>query len=177
MDKLDTIKKWEIIGIFWIIIIGSLLHFTYEWSGNSKFVALFSPVNESVWEHLKLGYFSLLFYIPIEYKFLKTKTNSFFLGKFLGILSMELTILIIYYSYNFIFNKSSLIVDILSFIIGAILCQLISIKVLKTNINKKANILGLIGFILFGFILSFFTFFPPKLPLFMDNNTKKYGIY
>ena len=55
------IKKWEIIGIFWVIMVGSLLHFTYDWSNKSLIVALFSSVNESVWEHLKLGYWALVF--------------------------------------------------------------------------------------------------------------------
>lgn len=47
------IKKWEIMGIYWIVIVGSLLHFTYDWSNKSSIVALFSSVNESVWERLK----------------------------------------------------------------------------------------------------------------------------
>lgn len=174
--KLDYIRKWEVAGIFWIIIVGSLLHFTFEWSGNSKIVAIFSTVNESVWEHLKLGYFALLFFIFIEYWFLKDKTNSFFLGKFSGILAMELTILIIYYSYHWLTKESSLVVDICSFILGAIICQLISIKILKSSIRKIYNILGLMAFIFIGFILILFTFFPPKLPIFMDSNTGEYGI-
>ena len=43
-----------IIGAVFTIITGTLLHFVYEWSGESLFVGIFSPINESVWEHLKL---------------------------------------------------------------------------------------------------------------------------
>ncbi len=71
------IKRWEIAGIFWIIIIGSLLHFTYEWSNKSLIVALFSPVNESVWEHLNWVIGRSVFML-IEYWFIKDYTNSFF---------------------------------------------------------------------------------------------------
>ena len=52
IDK--SIYTWEIIGTFFIIIAGSLLHFVYEWTGYSDIMGLFTPVNESVWEHLKL---------------------------------------------------------------------------------------------------------------------------
>ena len=62
----EIIRRWHIAGFFWIVIVGSLLHFTYEWSGKSTLVGYFSPVNESLWEHLKLGYFSLSFFILIE---------------------------------------------------------------------------------------------------------------
>lgn len=177
MDNFNYIKKWEIGGIFWIIIVGSLLHFAFDWSGNSKFVALFTPVNESVWEHLKLGYFSLLFFSIIEYPFLRKYTTTFFFGKFLGILVLEFTVLIMFYSYHFIFKDSSFIVDVSSYLLGAVLCQVVSIKVMKMNISKTTNILSLIGFIVLGFVLSFFTFFPPELGIFRDSNTGKYGIH
>ena len=39
-----------IIGAVFTIITGTLLHFVYEWSGESLFVGIFSPINESVWE-------------------------------------------------------------------------------------------------------------------------------
>ena len=47
-------QKWEIIGLFVVIGLGNLLHFVYEWSGESPIAAAFSGVNESTWEHMKL---------------------------------------------------------------------------------------------------------------------------
>ena len=41
--------------------LGTLNHFLYFLSGQSPIIALFCPVNESVWEHLKLLYFPFLF--------------------------------------------------------------------------------------------------------------------
>ena len=35
-DNYNNVKKDGNYGVyFWIVLIGSLLHFTYEWSGNS----------------------------------------------------------------------------------------------------------------------------------------------
>ncbi len=44
-----------------ITILGSVLHFTYEWTGQNKFVAYFAAVNESTWEHIKLALSSIFF--------------------------------------------------------------------------------------------------------------------
>ena len=42
------------------IILGTLLHFLYHWTGENGFIATFSATNESVWEHLKLVFFPML---------------------------------------------------------------------------------------------------------------------
>lgn len=118
LNDYEKIKKWELWGILWIIIVGSLLHFTYEWSNKSPIVGAFSAVNESVWEHLKLGYFPLLFFSMIEYWFIRNKANSIFLAKSVGIISMELFIVIVFYSYTSITKKPLLFMDIGSFVDG-----------------------------------------------------------
>ena len=41
------------ILFFW----GALWHFLYSWSGNNILVGMIAPVNESVFEHLKLLFF------------------------------------------------------------------------------------------------------------------------
>lgn len=172
----SKLRRWEIIGFFWILILGSLLHFTYEWSGKSPLVGAFSAINESVWEHLKLGYFSLLLFTFIQYWFIKDETNSYFLGKALGIIAMNLFIVVVFYSYNSITGKSIFIIDIASFIVGAAICQALSYKILKSNISKIWNYIGLSIFLLIGLIFVIFTFNPPSLNIFMDPRTKKYGI-
>ena len=43
------------------LILGTLLHFLYEWTGYNYLVGFISPVNESTWEHLKLLFFPVLF--------------------------------------------------------------------------------------------------------------------
>lgn len=165
----SLINKWHLLGFFWILIVGSLLHFTYKWSGKSEIVGFFSPVNESVWEHLKLGYFSLLFFTFIEYWFLRFKTSSYFFSKFLGIISMIAFILICHYGYELITKKSSTVVDIGCFIIGAMLCQIVSKNVMKTRIKIKTEIMGLVLFIAFGIVFFIFTYNPLNLPIFIPQ--------
>ncbi|ACL69039.1 DUF6512 family protein [Halothermothrix orenii] len=174
----NALFKWEVAGIFWIIVVGSLLHFVYDWTDHSILAGLFAPVNESVWEHLKMGYWSLFFFGVIEYIYFKKKNfslNGFFLGKALGVAALEGTILVVFYTYTAILKSEILWLDIASYIIGAIICQIVSYKIINREVSKKADVIGFSAFILFGIILMIFTFYPPRLPIFRDGLTGRYG--
>ena len=66
--------------------LGTLNHFLYFLSGQSPIIALFCPVNESVWEHLKLLYFPFLFVSIWEYLSLHPVVLPFFYCRYLGVL-------------------------------------------------------------------------------------------
>ena len=52
-------KRQLIVTWLAAILAGCALHFLYEWLP-SAITALFSPVNESLWEHVKLVFWPLL---------------------------------------------------------------------------------------------------------------------
>ena len=108
------------------------MHFLYEWSGSSVLVAWFCPVNESVWEHLKLGFWGVVFFSLIEYWFVRDKVNNFILAKAAGILSIQLFVLIVFYTYTSIVHTHIVVVDITSYIIGFVICQIIRYKILMS---------------------------------------------
>ena len=56
MEK-KKIIRFQIFSVIFTWILGTILHFLYEWSGDNKIIASFSAVNESTWEHLKLVFF------------------------------------------------------------------------------------------------------------------------
>ena len=58
--KSNKILKFQIFSAIFAIILGTLLHFTFEWSGRNPFVGAFSSINESTWEHLKLAFVPML---------------------------------------------------------------------------------------------------------------------
>lgn len=47
-----TMKQKGLWGFLFVAALGTVLHFLYEWSGESTLAALVSGVNESVWEHM-----------------------------------------------------------------------------------------------------------------------------
>lgn len=163
------VYKWEIGGIFFLIIVGSLVHFAYDLSNQSLVVGLFAPVNESVWEHMKLGFTALVLFSLIEYRFVRKSINNFLLAKGLGLLILQATILTIFYSYTFFTEHPILLIDISSFVIGCILCQAVSYRILtRTAPNRTLNYLGLSFILIHAGLLVFFTFYPPEMALFQE---------
>lgn len=56
------LQSLEILGALFVIIIGSIFHFVFEWSNQWLPLGAITPVNESVWEHLKLVFWPLVFF-------------------------------------------------------------------------------------------------------------------
>ena len=52
-------KRQLILTCIAAILAGCVLHFLYQWLPNAV-TALFSPVNESLWEHVKLVFWPFL---------------------------------------------------------------------------------------------------------------------
>jgi hypothetical protein len=168
---------WEIIGIVFISLLGSFMHFLFEISGSWPPIGAIAAVNESVWEHLKLGYWPLIFFALIEYKFIKEEINNFALAKFVGSLLIIGVIIVFFYSYTAILGEDLLILDILSFILSIVIAQLVSYKILTIKqLRKSISIISLIGLVILGFLFILFTYFPPHIPLFQDAVSGGYGI-
>jgi len=55
------------LGFFAVILLGFLLHNAYFWTRPSQVFAIIAPVNESVWEHLKMAFWALMIYSLAEY--------------------------------------------------------------------------------------------------------------
>ncbi|SFB21926.1 DUF6512 family protein [Clostridium frigidicarnis] len=165
-----TLKIWFFIGILFIFTMGSLLHFTYTLSGNNKIVALFSATNESVWEHLKLALFGTIFFSFIEYWMILGNVRNYFFGRLIGILSMMFFITIMFYTYTGILGHSILPIDISLFLIGAIINQFVSYKLMMNENLKNYNLYSFWGLLGLIFLFFIFTFYPPNLPLFMPSN-------
>jgi len=172
-----SVLIWELSGIVFLIVVGSLLHFTFDWSNRLPLVGVFSAVNESVWEHLKLGFWSLILFSLIEYWFIRHGTKNFLLAKGLGVVILQIVILSIFYTYTMFSAEPILAIDISSYILGCVLCQVVSYIILTRVISKKIlNKVGLALILIHAVLLISFTFAPPKLPIFQDSHTLTYGI-
>jgi multisubunit Na+/H+ antiporter MnhF subunit len=177
MDKRRHIFFYELAGIVFIIVFGSILHFTFEWSGNQAIVGVFSAVNESVWEHLKLGFWPAMVFALIEYRYLKKLTDNLLFAKTVGIYLIPIIITILFYSYTAILGESILVIDILTFVIAVIVGQLVSYRLLTwKSVPYNLNMISLIALILLGLAFVLFTFYPPQLAMFQDPITGEYGI-
>jgi hypothetical protein len=172
-----SILRWELVGIAVIAILGSVLHFLFEWSGSLEPVGVIAAVNESVWEHFKIAFWPALFYAIFEYPFLRRSTGNFMIAKAIGIYIMPIAIAVIFYSYTAIVGEEILIVDILIFFVAVALGQLASYKILNMRrLPAWTGKAGLVMVVLLAVAFGVFTFYPPHLGIFKDAVTGGYGI-
>lgn len=105
--------------ILFVIVLGTLMHFMYNWSGKHPFAGLIAPVNESVWEHMKLLFFPMLLtgLWLLRHETDPCRISAFHAGLLLG------TGLIagIHYAYVKALGQSYLILDIADFILSVLL--------------------------------------------------------
>lgn len=180
LHKIKTSKllKIELIVTILELILGTLLHFIYEWSGNNVIIASFSAVNESVWEHLKLVFYPMLILGVIEYYFVKNIANNYIEAKAIGIFTAISFIVISFFTYTGIIGTNFFIIDILIFIISIILGEWTSYKLMKrkneSTIQTKILAGGILIFLLSCFII--FTYVTPQVNLFRDFANGTYGI-
>ena len=175
MLKKNSVLKFEIISTIMIMILGTILHFEYDWTNNNVIVGIFSPVNESVWEHLKLLFYPMLLMLIIG-NFCEGKNVPRYLcAKTLGIIVAISFTIIFYYTYSGIIGKNFAPIDIGSFFVAVILGQYVSYKKMKLNINcnKFLAISTLVSITIF---FTIFTFHTPHINIFKDPITNMYGI-
>jgi succinate dehydrogenase hydrophobic anchor subunit len=171
------VLKWEISGIIFVFFLGALLHFVFEWSGESAIVGAIASVNESVWEHFKQGFWPMCLFAAIEYRFVRSHVNNFLAAKGTAVLLIPIITGLIFYAYTAITGEEILVVDIIIFALAVTLGQLVSYKILTfRKLPKFTRYAGIIVIVLVGLILVLFTFFPPHLPILLDQNTGTYGI-
>ena len=187
LDKLKNITNYirknkllqiQLIVIIFCLIIGTLLHFTYNWSGENQFIATISSVNESVWEHLKLVFYPMLFAGIMEYFFVKDITNNYLEAKTIGIFGAISFIVIVYFTYTGILGTNLFLIDILTFIASIVIGEWISYKLMKRE-NESTNTSKILATVILVFLtLSFIicTFCPPRVNLFKSPNNGMYGV-
>jgi hypothetical protein len=174
---MNRILAYELADIVFIIFLGSLLHFTFEFSGGNRVVCVFSAVNESIWEHLKLAFWPAVLFALIELVPLKRVVNNFWLSKTVSIYFMVALIPVIFYAYTAFTGQGIFAVDIASFVVAVIIGQLISYKLLThRKLASGLNWAALVLLIVLAVIFIVFTFTPPHLQIFQDPITGGYGI-
>lgn len=175
MPDKKTILKMQVFNGIFVAILGTLLHFTYEWSNNNVLVGIFSAVNESTWEHLKLLFFPMLITTIIGYFYFAKGIQNFLCAKTIGIIVAILFTVTFFYTYSGVLGGFIDIINILSFFIAVILGEYVAYKIMISNfICKQKSAIVVLSILLLLFII--FTFISPKIGLFKDPITNNYGI-
>ncbi len=173
----QSLSSWQLLGYVFTSIIGTVLHFAYEWSLANPIVALFSGVNESTWEHMKLLFFPMLIFAIIEYLFVGKDRQNYWCIKAMGISLGLLIIPIIFYTYLGTFGHSVDWFNISIFFIAAGLTYYFEMKLFAANKPPyKSKFIPMIILLTYTILFFYFTFASPSIPLFQDPITQLFGI-
>ena len=157
-------KKWFVFAGLATICLGCLWHFLYIWWDHAL-VAPFAPIDESVWEHLKLLYWPVIPAALILGR--KFGRRSVWSGFLCAMLLMPLGMIAVYYTLAAGFGLDSLVLHIGLYIL-IMICGFVLAYHL-TESRKADRWLGELLMItaIYGCALVFFTLAVPELPIFL----------
>lgn len=164
-------QKWEFIGLLVTIAAGNLLHFVYDWTGGSPIAAVFSAVNESVWEHMKLLAVPWILWTVVQA--IAVGRGNVLSARTAGLLSGLAAIPVLYYTYTGALGRNISLVNILIFQLAVLLAYGVSFSLQKRR--RLDSLAWQAGAVLVLLVLAalflWWTFAPPPLPLFIDPST------
>lgn len=175
LETIISVSWWMILPLG---VIGSLLHFTFDWSRHNRFAALFSAVNESYWEHIKIAMWpvfllQVILFIAGGYQYL-----SFIPAATVALYSLPITMIGIVFLYKSLTKRNILGLDIAAFFVTIAVGQTIFVLFLK-ELSPSSITVAIAGVFLVGLVTAFlrFTMRPPREPdVFIDPLNRTYGL-
>lgn len=171
-----SIGLWQFVGYGVTTLAGTILHFLYEWLGEAKWIAVFSGINESTWEHMKLLFWPMFLFAIVQHYFFRDR-NDFWCVKLRGILLGILLIPVIFYTYNGVFGKSPDWINIAIFFISAAIAYIYETRLFHSKkFDCRSSQVPIVTLCIIALLFAIFTFVTPELGIFKDPLTGTYGI-
>ena len=171
-----SIGLWQLWGFAVTSLLGTVLHFLYDWLGGAVWIAPLSGVNESTWEHMKLLFWPMFLYAIAQSFFFKER-DDFWCVKLRGTLLGLVLIPVLFYTYNGVLGRSPDWINIAIFFIAAAIAYLYETKQFKkedVTCKQPKLAIGILCAIALLFVV--FTFATPELAIFKDPLTGSFGI-
>ena len=171
-----SVGLWQLSGFAVTSLCGTILHFLYDLLGGATWIAPFSGVNESTWEHMKLLFWPMLLFAIVESFFFRDRTD-FWCIKLHGILLGIVLIPIIFYTYNGVIGRSPDWINIAIFFISAAAAYIYETHLFKSErVNCRLPRRAIVALVLIALLFVVFTFRTPEIGIFKDPLTGTYGI-
>lgn len=164
-----------ILSFLILSTLGTILHFTNNWFKDSIFIQVISAINESTWEHMKLLVFPTILVMFIQYYTLDMRYPNFFSSVLTLLLVQTLAIPLLYEPLRVIFKRVHFIVTIIIFYVSVLFGVLAQYYALQNNIIIFNEPISLIIIAIITLIYWIFTYYPPKIWIFRDPNTRISG--
>ena len=111
-ENMKSLKIYLAAGVIFSAVLGTLSHFFYEWSGQNPVVALFSPINESTWEHMKLVFFPILVWSLLLPAGIRKDFPAMRCALLAGGLLGTWLVPVLFYTYSGILGRNLALIDI-----------------------------------------------------------------
>ena len=168
LTQIEKIKLFSVLGFIITIILGTLNHFVYEWTGENTFVGLFAATNESIWEHIKLALFPMFLIFLVGGFLFYRKVNNYFLAVFSGLSVTVASIILVFMGYTVFTRKAIFPIDLANFLISIALGYWTAYRIFFLPKYKWLNYVSIIGIL---FILGVFltcTYHAPNVFIFKE---------
>jgi len=175
LETIVAISLWMIIPLG---ILGSLLHFLFDWTKHNRFVMLFAAVNESYWEHIKIAVWPVLILQDVLFLAGGYQISAFIPAATTALYSLPISMVGLVLVYKMITKRNILWLDIGLFFGVIAIAQTIFVLMLS-QLDASAGTIGVSLVFLAGLVAAFlrFTLRPPEEPdVFIDPVNKKYGL-
>jgi len=170
------IGLWQLMGFAVTSLVGTVLHFLYEWFGEAVWIAPFSGVNESTWEHMKLLFWPMFIFAIIQSFFFRDR-EDYWCVKLGGILLGLTLIPVLFYTYNGVIGKSPDWINIAIFFISAGLAYIYETRLFSGETVKcRSGKIAFSALCVTAVLFAVFTFATPEIGIFKDPLTGTYGI-
>lgn len=167
---------WQLWGFAVTSLGGTVLHFLYDWTGQSLLAAPFSGVNESTWEHMKLLFWPMFIFTLIGWR-AGRPGRDYFCVKLIGTTAGLLLIPALFYTANGAFGPTPDWLNIAIFFVAAGLAYLLEGWLFTRELVAcRRPWAAVLAFCLLALAFVVFTFIPPQLPLFADPLDGSFGI-
>ena len=171
-----SIHLFQLFGFAITSLGGTVLHFLYEWLGRAVWIAPFSGINESTWEHMKLLFWPMFLYAVIQSRFFQDRSD-FWCIKLRGILIGLTLIPVLFYTYNGAIGRSPDWLNIAIFFVAAAAAYISETVMFgKGNVKCGTSRTAFVLLCLIAALFVIFTFITPKIGIFRDPLTGTYGI-
>ena len=171
-----SIGLWQLLGFAVTSLGGTILHFLYEWLGEAAWIAPFSGVNESTWEHMKLLFWPMLLFAIVQRLFFKDRADFWCVklrGSFLGLSLIP----ILFYTYNGAIGKSPDWFNIVIFFVSAAVAYLYETRLFRSEgLRCRSSKFAIGALCAIALLFAAFTFLTPEIGIFRDPLTGTCGI-
>ena len=175
IDSVISFSLWMIVPLG---LLGSVLHFLFDWTKHNRFIAFFSAVNESYWEHIKIAIWPVFLLQIVLFSLGGYQIASFVPAATIALYSIPVSMVGLVFLYKSVTKHNILWLDISIFFVCIAIAQSIFVLLLG-QLAPTSGTVVMSSLFLLGLIAAFllFTFRPPREPdVFLDPIKKDYGL-